>query len=184
MWRRLSDWLYRVTSGLVALAALVIFILFSTLVLPTQSSASDANQQSPDLSVYYTAGDLYAMADEYGETGRDEYVRARFTFDLVWPLVYTFTLTTGITWLAGRAFQDASTWRYLNLLPLIGMAFDYLENLSTSLVMIRYPQNTPPVAALAGVFTSLKWITLAASFVFLIASLVVLLVQNFRSKPG
>lgn len=181
MLNKLSDWLYRVTSGVVALIAVGAFILFSVIVLPTQTRTAAPDQQSPDLSFYYTAGDLYAMADSYKDEGRDEYVRARFTFDLVWPLVYTFALTTGITWLAGNAFQETSALRRLNLLPIAGMAFDYLENISTSTVMIRFPDSTPLVDSLAGIFTSLKWSFIAASFIFLVIALLIFITQRFRS---
>ena len=42
----------------------------------------------------YSTSDLYEMAQSYGADGRGLYVKARFTFDLVWPLVYTLFLVT------------------------------------------------------------------------------------------
>jgi hypothetical protein len=47
----------------------------------------------------------------------------------------------------------------------VGALFDYLENLSTSLVMLRYPAQTAVVDILAPVFTALKWGLLGVSFV-------------------
>ncbi len=84
--KRISDWLRQVPTGWVALAALVIFMLFTALVLPQQ--ASKAAQEtggavSPDTSFFYVPDDLYRMAEAYGERGRQAYIRARFTFDLV-----------------------------------------------------------------------------------------------------
>ena len=52
---------------------------------------------TPDLSLYYSPNELYRMADAYGVSGRAEYIRVRFTFDLIWPLIYTFTLVTVIS---------------------------------------------------------------------------------------
>ena len=100
-------------------------------------------------------------------------IRARFTFDLVWPLVYTLFLTTAISWVLGRAFAPDSRWQRANLAPLLGALFDCLENLSTSLVMLRYPAQTAVVDLLAPVFTALKWGFLGASFLLLIAGIVV-----------
>ena len=176
MGKRISDWLCRVATGRVALAALLIFLLFSALVLPqqaTQAERETGSADSPDTSFFYSAGDLYRMAESYGEQGRQAYVRARFTFDLVWPLVYTLFLATAISWVFGRAFAPDSRWQRANLAPLLGAVLDYLENLSTSLVMLRYPDQTPVVDALAPVFTALKWSVLGASFLLLFGGIVV-----------
>jgi len=45
---------------------------------------------SPDTSVFYSAGELYGMAESYGEEGRAYYIYSRFTFDLIWPAAYLF----------------------------------------------------------------------------------------------
>jgi hypothetical protein len=173
---RLSDWLRRVSMGWVTLSALIMFLLFSTLVLPHQATKAEqetGSADSPDMSFFYSAGDLYRMAESYGGRGRQAYVRARFTFDLVWPLVYTLFLATAISWLFGRAFAPDSLWQRANLAPPLGALFDYLENLSTSLVMLRYPDQTAVVDALAPAFTMLKWSMVRAGFVLLFGGIVV-----------
>ena len=170
MGKRISDRLRRLTTGWVTLAARLIFLLFTALVLPqqaTQAEEETGSAASPDTSFFYTPGDLYRMAESYGTEGRQAYVRARFTFDLVWPLVYTFFLVTAISWVF-RAFAPDSRWQLANLAPLLGALFDYLENVSTSLVMLRYPAPTPGLDLLAPVFTALKWGTLGVSFALLL----------------
>jgi hypothetical protein len=176
MGRQISGWLRRSSTGWVALSALIIFLLFSALVLPQQATKAEqetSGAASPDTSFFYSADELYRMAESYGEQGRQAYIRARFTFDLVWPVVYTFFLVTAISWVFGRAFPPDSPWQRANLAPLLGALFDYLENLSTSLVMLRYPDQTPVVDLLAPVFTALKWSLLGASFVLLVGGIVV-----------
>jgi hypothetical protein len=72
MWKRISDWLRRASTGRVALSALVVFLLFSVLVLPRQSATAEevaGDAGSPDMSFYYSADDLYRMAEAYGEQG-------------------------------------------------------------------------------------------------------------------
>jgi len=184
--QRVSDRLRRVSTGWAALSALVIFILFAVLVLPGQSTTAEqvaGDAGSPDTSFYYSARELYQMADAYGAEGRSAYIRARFTFDLVWPLVYTAFLVTAIGWVFGNAFRSDSRWQLANLLPLLGALFDYLENVSTSLVMGRYPDQTSVVAALAPIFTSLKWILLAGSFVLLLAGIATAVWRRLRRAP-
>lgn len=185
--QNISAWLRRVSTGWVALSALVIFLLFTALVLPGQSAAAEkvaGDAGSPDTSFYYSADQLYQMAEAYGAEGRSAYIRARFTFDLVWPLVYTVFLVTAISWLYGRAFPPDSRWQLANLVPLVGALFDYLENVSTSLVMGFYPDQLTVVAALAPVFTSLKWIFLGGSFALLLAGMVIAVWRRYTRAPA
>ncbi len=185
MCRRFSDWLYRISNGWIVLGALLVFTLFTILVLPGQSASAEAfsvDTGSSDLSFYYSPDELYRMAEFYGQAGRDAYIRARFTFDLVWPVVYTLFLTTSISWIYARAFPPNFKFWWVNLLPLLGMGFDYLENISTSLVMFRYPQQTPLVDFLAPIFTMFKWVLITGSFFILILGVLILIKQCIVHK--
>jgi hypothetical protein len=168
---RLSAWLSRVSSWPVALVATAVFVVFLTVVLPQQSRAARAatgSATSPDTALFYTPEDLYQIAEAYGPDGRAAYVRARWTFDVVWPLAYTAFLATMLSIVLGRAASSGSPWRLANLAPVAGMLFDYLENSATSLVIGRFPQRTPVVDVLAPVFTALKWLFVNGSFVLLV----------------
>ena len=80
---KISNWLRRVSTGWVTLLGLIIFITFTALVLPGQAAQaedSSGGAATPDLSFVYSVNDLYEMAELYGEMGRSDYVKARFTF--------------------------------------------------------------------------------------------------------
>jgi hypothetical protein len=187
MWKSISRWLHDVSNTWVALSALVIFLLFSALILPAQSARAEAyanDAGSPDTSFFYSPDDLYEAAQAYGLQGRTAYVRSRFTFDLVWPLVYTLFLSTALSWVYGRASAPDSRWQLANVVPLLGTMFDYLENVSTSIVMLRYPDHTAVVDMLAPVFTSIKWVLIGSSFTLLFAGAVVGLWHWIRRSEG
>lgn len=185
MGKQVSDWLRRVSTGPVTLLALVVFVAFAALVLPQQAGRAaqvSGDAGSPDMSFFYTPADLYDWAEAYGASGRQAYVRARFTFDLIFPLVYVFFLATSVSWITGHAFPEESLWQLANLAPLVGMLFDYLENVSASAVMLRYPAPTPLVDVLAPLFTVLKWLFLGASFVLLLVGLLKLGLSSARRR--
>lgn len=170
----LSRSLEKIATGRLALLSTVLFFVFLGGVLPIQAAATAAvggTTKTPDTTFFYTAEELYRIAGELGEAGRSHYIRSRFTFDVVWPLVYLTFLVTTIGWLAQRSFDASSKWRPINLLPVAAALFDLLENSTASLVMARYPAMTPAVAELAGFFTLLKWIFVLVSFVALILTL-------------
>jgi hypothetical protein len=166
----LSHWLGRISKGWVTILAVVIFFVFTPLVLPGQAARFEevaGDGASPDQSFIYTPSDLYDMAEAFGPQGRSAYVRARWTFDVVWPIVYTFALVAAISWLGKRAFPEGSKARLLNLVPVLGLLFDYLENICASIVMARYPAQTPVIDLLTTVFTPIKWVFVVGSFVVL-----------------
>ena len=182
MLNRLSNFFYSLSTGWVTLTGLLVFVLFMIFVLPQQAQKAEAYSggTSPDTSYIYSARDLYQMAEDYGAEGRAAYIYARFTFDLIFPLAYLLFLTTSISWLLARGLAETSRWRLLNLFPFAGAVFDYLENISTSLVLGRYPSQTPVVDVLAPVFTLVKWFFVNGSFVLLIIACILFLWIRLR----
>jgi len=177
MINKLSEFFYRRSTSAAVLISLLVFVVFAVLVLPGHSAAAEAYSGevgSPDLSLFYSAEDLYRMAESYGIAGRAEYIRARFTFDLAFPLIYGLFLTACISWLLNRALPLGSRWRLLNVAPLMGVLFDFLENFSAALVIGRFPIETPMIAALAPAFTFIKWIFVGGSFALLFFAAAVL----------
>jgi hypothetical protein len=183
--KRISNGFYQLSNGIVALVCLIIFLLFSALVLPGQSQKAavySAEVGSPDTSLYYSAQRLFQMAEAYGVDGRAEYIRARFTFDLVFPLVYLAFLVTSISWIFKKLNVHNKKWAWFNLMPLAAVILDILENISATIVMARYPQTVRIIDHLAGIFTLLKWVFIAGSFIALGVGLVLLLIQIIKGK--
>jgi hypothetical protein len=188
MLKTLSTKLYQLSTGPITILALVIFAFVVAVVLPAQAQRSEvasSGADSPDTSFFYTSTDLYNMAEAYGADGRAAYVRARFTFDLIFPLTYLFFLAASISWVMKRAVPDMKNrWRLLNLFPVLGVLFDYLENISASIVMVNYPQPTFLLASLTPIFTLIKWIFVNGSFVILVPALLVAVWKWIRAMRG
>jgi len=187
MLSRISSIFQRISHGPVTLVALVIFLLFVSLILPGQAAQAKTYGKeagSPDMSFYYSADDLYGMAESYGEAGRLAYVHARITFDVVFPLVYLFFLGTSLSWTLARLLPEGNRGRMLNLLPLFGWLFDLLENLSTSIVMLNFPERVSLIASLASVFTMLKWFFVGGSFIILLPALFIAMGRAFSTRQS
>lgn len=183
--RQLSARLSRLSTGRSALAALVLFVLFMVLVLPAQSESSREHSSgvgSPDMSFIYSADDIYGWAEAYGAEGRAAYVRARWTFDLAWPLVYGFFLVTAISWVGRRAYPATSRAELLNLVPVAAVLLDYAENVLTTVVMLRYPGEASLAASLASPVTVVKWLFVIGGFVVLFAGVIAWTWRAVRRK--
>ena len=185
--RRAAEWCYRTLGRwYAALLALIGFVLFLALVSTAQAEKTDEYAEGvdlPDTSPWYSPSEVYAAAQAIGEQGREEYVQARYTFDVVWPIVYTLFFVVVLSWVFRRVTAPDGRWRAINLFPLVPLAFDYLENLAASIVMTRYPDETLVVVHALPVFSLLKWTTLSACFVLIVVG-GVLALRARRQSPS
>ncbi len=168
----LSSRLSSLSSGRLALAALALFVLFMIFVLPAQAEVSSrqlAGAGSPDMSLIYSADDIHGWAEAYGADGREAYLRVRWSFDLAWPIVYGLFLVTAVSWVGRRAYRAESWANLLNLVPIAAVLLDYTENVLTSMVMLRYPNESVVAATLASPVTAVKWLCVGGSFIALLA---------------
>lgn len=163
----------------------LIFFIFSSLAFPQMTKYSNekiGELDSPDESFIYSSPELYDMAESYGEVGREAYIKIRWTFDLVWPIVYTLFL---ISWAYKLSdyIPDKRRLRYAYIFPLIAMIFDYMENIGATIVMARYPLNSGIVATITPVISFIKWLSVAGSVLILVLLIVLITLAKLkRSK--
>lgn len=166
-------------SWIVVTAVTLLFVLFIGVVLPKISAYSSDQigvSEAPDTSFFYNSNDLYDIAKQYGEEGRITYIKLRWTFDLVWPLVYTAFL---VAWL-----WKLSTYLMIKkyyYIPIVAMMFDYLENLGTTIVFLVYPNKLIVLATITPWLSLLKWSILGLSFIIWFVLLIMAVFKWFGS---
>lgn len=164
--------------------ATIVFALFIGFVLPRASEYSNemiGDYDSPDSSFTYSSQDLYNMAKDYGESGRKEYIKLRWTFDVVWPIAYTLFLAAWILKLTEYTPVNKFS-KYIVTLPIVAMGFDYLENIGATIVMWRYPLTSGVIASLTPIMTTIKWIILSGSFIVLILLINLIIFTRLRDS--
>ncbi len=172
----------RTVKWIWVMLASVGFILFVTLVLPWISDYGTriiGDVDSPDESFIYSAKDLYAMAKSFGPSGRRNYILLRWTFDVIWPLVYTTFL---VLWIAKlTSYLKGGRWvESLYFLPIAAMILDFIENIGATIVMMRYPSSSGAMAYVTPVATFLKWGVIFLSFGMVLILMVSLIYQRIR----
>jgi hypothetical protein len=115
-----------------------------------------------DMRPGYTPEAAYHLFDALGQTGRGTYLKLLWTVDLLLPLLFGLFLLSAIQHGAFRAWQS---------IPLLAAACDYTENLTITILLLRYPMHEPAVVQLASIFTVTK--------LFLYASALLLAVGGF-----
>jgi hypothetical protein len=115
-----------------------------------------------DTRLYYTYGDVATLFGALGAEGLMLYTYQKIV-DMVFPLGYGFALAMLQIIMNRRAFPEHHVARHLAILPIVGMLFDYVENILIWSQIVTYPALSAPVIALASVATILKWSFLGLS---------------------
>lgn len=162
----------------------LLFVGFLLVVLPavaTYSKVVIGVSDSPDTVFIPGSIDLYQLAEAYGAIGRRTYIGLRWTFDLVWPLVYTWFLISWIKMLSDR-LSLKGVFGKLYLLPFVGTGLDYLENIGATLIMGLYPMKLVCINRVTPYVTFTKWAVIGLTFTLYFVLLIVWLVKVSRRK--
>ena len=119
----------------------------------------------PDTLFYYGFETLQTLFSHYGEAGKKVYFQLQ-AIDMIYPLVYS-TLLAALLYLQFN--RSRLTW--VIIIPHIAALFDYAENLSLRINLIRFPSMHPALADASGIFTCLKWSLVYLSILLLLIGL-------------
>lgn len=161
----------------------VLLLIFLMILLPQSTkyvNISLGERGLPDTLLLYTGSDLYDIAGSYGEEGRKAFVQFIWTFDLVWPFVYTLFLVLWIYKLL--EYSKENKWlKYLFLFPLSSMLLDFFENIGTTIVVVRYPLRSEVIASITPFMTLGKWITVMGSILIVMALIILVVFCTIKS---
>ena len=110
-----------------------------------------------DMEILYSPEQAYAFLAAMGEAGRTFDLTHIIPLDLFVPLFYALFLSTFITWLLHKWLPAESGWHRLNVIPVIGALFDYVENLGIIAMLLAWPVEMYSVAQITMAATLLKF---------------------------
>jgi hypothetical protein len=145
----------------------ILFITMMLIIFPIMERYTHRHvgKNIPDNILKYTTDDLYRWASEYGPDGRRKYIILRFTYDLIFPLIYGVFLSVFIATFIQRTVESLL---FISFLPLLGMTLDLFENVLISIIMYRFPKKTIIVDYIVPKISYIKRILVLTSFIILI----------------
>jgi hypothetical protein len=102
-----------------------------------------------DMRLGYTPDAAYHLFDMLGQKGRGTYLTLLWTIDLSLPALFGLFLSSAIR---------RGTFRACQSIPLLAAACDYAENITITMLLLRYPTHEQALAQLASIFTVTKLI--------------------------
>jgi len=144
------------------LATWFVFMFFMVVILPAVSMATyeQGLTESIDTNFSFNPSLIYPIIASYGDSGRAYYIWQRWTFDLVWPLVYGLPLFSTLNFFISR---KTKLRKPIVFLPLVATLLDYVENIVFTILVSLYPTELPFLVIIGVSMSALKWLALAIS---------------------
>ncbi|MFN0175856.1 MAG: hypothetical protein ACKVU0_14480 [Saprospiraceae bacterium] len=148
------SFLRKIATGRNVLLLFALFIAFTGFIMPSLEAdikALSGGVGVIDLEFFYAPGKAQSMLSAYGSEGIHLYLIAQWTVDLVFPVIAGLFFATCLLWVG------AKRWWWLGLMITL---VDLIENVFITILLVQYPDFSPPIALISCVFTSLKWATI------------------------
>ncbi|HEY0380140.1 MAG TPA: hypothetical protein VGC87_24715 [Pyrinomonadaceae bacterium] len=123
----------------------------------------------------YSPEDVRKFFEAIGEDGRRLYARTERSLDVAFPIIYGSLFATLLILLYGRLGA-----KYLVLVPLLNVLFDFAENFTLSGLALRFDGKVQPLAKLAAIFTRIKSLLFSVSVLLIALGIVINLVERLR----
>lgn len=179
---KLLDWFSTQASLKNIVLTLMAAIPFNALIFPLlmrQITAQSASIGMLDVTLGYLPQSALQAVEAYGASGRTWYLITQWTADLLFPITYTLLFSFLLASLYRRAFLPESPFQNLRWAPVGMMGFDYLENITISLLMLAYPNSPLALAVIASIASLLKWVLAATAGIAFLAGLAALIRKSF-----
>jgi hypothetical protein len=156
LFSKLANW-----AGILFLLAILVLCLFGFKSLSEQFKL-DANHKLLDARFWYSPTDVrdfFAYINtKLGKRGLNIFALTQVTLDFIFPIAYGIFFATLITLLYSEEVKQK-----LITIPLLATIFDLGENFILAYLAYNYAGGVSPLARLAGIFTSLKWLMTISS---------------------
>ncbi|MVM33348.1 hypothetical protein GO755_25130 [Spirosoma sp. HMF4905] len=155
----LSSFFYRIASWKTLLLGIILYIPFPVYVFKNLEAQMNTLAGKPvgpiDLLFGYDPAKISQLVADYGPEGRGIYAQSELTYDLIYPIIYTFLFCI----ILSLVFRNRTyaPFQLVNIVPVGIWGFDLLENTCIVYLLKSYPESPNTIASLCSVFTNAKW---------------------------
>lgn len=144
------------------------FLAFSVVAFPLFDAVNGMPDVTPlDIRFFYGPDDIRPVLAEFGEQGRNAYLRSLLIADVAWPAIYGWTLAISIAW----GFEDHPWQVRLTWIPIVTVLLDLLENLLISYAILRFPALRVGEAVTQSAVSGAKWVAAGTATVLALVAL-------------
>lgn len=150
----------------------LLFLFFMLYLFPVYQAEINkivgSEVQSLDARFSYTKSDVLSLFQTLKEEGRNKMRLMSGVIDMIFPIVYGVLFFLLLKKLMNNSVTNNKNLKIIPFLPLISAIFDYVENFSVLNMLNSFPVITDTQVLISFSATSLKWIFLVASLLFIL----------------
>lgn len=176
----ISEWAYRHSKPQNILLLLLLIVVMNAFVFPyyTGRIVPEGGPPVLDLHFGFTADEAYETLEAFGEEGRSIYMEMLLVADTIYPLIYGLFLIFLASFFLKRILKPDHPFRFINLLAVDAVIFDFLENAGIVYMIMHFPDRAGFVAGLTSVFNVLKWIMVGLAIALVLIALVIFIARR------
>ena len=170
-----------------SLAVLMFVVVFENRLAQLAALAKVNHLESiPDAQLTgYDPGWFLAYASKLTPAGREYYVHSILMLDLIFPVVYGLWFMSALSFAYSALGPLYLRFRFVALVPLHAVMFDYVENLLLFQLMSDFPNGlSDQTIDIASICTQLKWFTILLSFVAILVGIVTSIRYVRKTRPS
>jgi hypothetical protein len=171
----LSNFFVKIANWKTLLIFLVLDIAFVTYFLPKgfKSDVPIADQNLPilDLQSTYNPENVKSIVGMYTGSAKEAAIKGHIITDSLYPIVYFFLFSIILT-LVFYKWKIQPYFKWINVLPLGIIIFDYLENIMIVKMLSISPADIGNLATYCSLFTMIKWFFAGITLIFVLMGLI------------
>lgn len=180
----LSSFLVKIANWQTLLIFFLLDISFTAYFLPKsfQSNVPIADQNLPilDLQFTYNPENVKSIVAMFKGEAKEAAIKTHVITDSIYPVVYFFFFSICLS-LVFYKWKIQPWFKWINILPLGILIFDYLENNMIVSMLNKYP-NIGEMATYCSFFTMIKWAFSAITLGLLLAGIISNLLKTSGKK--
>lgn len=177
----LSNFILKIANWRTLLVFLLLEIAFITYFLPYsfKSEVPIADQNLPiiDLQMDYNPENIASIVAMHTGKAKEAAIKAHVITDSIYPIVYFFLFSIILS-LIFYKWKINPWFKWLNIVPLGIIIFDYFENFMIIKMLNNTPADISHLATYCSLFTMVKWFFTAITFLLVIAGIITNLLKN------
>jgi hypothetical protein len=177
----LSNFLIKIANWKTFLVFFGLYIVFNAYFFPkgfkSDVPISDQNLPILDLQMTYNPDRVKSIITQYTGAAKKAAIKGHLITDTIYPIVYFFLF--GIALSSVFYKWKINPWfKWINIVPLIIILFDYLENYLIIKMFNYYPLDMGLMPHFCSLFTVLKWVFVGITSVILLIGIVLNLLKK------
>jgi len=160
----------------------VVYTCMLTTTIPRTMNHSNGLKLLDMKPAGYDLNYVRELFDSLSELGREIYLTNQIPLDMIYPLLFGLSYSLLLGYFLKKLKRLETPYIYLCLLPIIGGAADYIENIGIIIMLKSYPNLSSEMVNSVSFFSMVKSVSTSLYFITLMVVFILLGIRLIKTK--